>query len=38
MTSIGDKSFAKKSENRLEEIIEKSKMLIIASNNERYSK
>jgi ATPase subunit of ABC transporter with duplicated ATPase domains len=33
MISVGDKSFAKKSENRLEEIIEKSKILIIASHN-----
>ena len=33
MISVGDKSFAKKSEDRLEEIIEKSKILIIASHN-----
>jgi len=33
MISVGDKSFAKKSENRLEEIIKKSKILIIASHN-----
>lgn len=33
MISVGDKSFAKKSENRLIEIIEKSKILIIASHN-----
>ena len=33
MITVGDKSFAKKSEDRLEEIIEKSKILIIASHN-----
>jgi lipopolysaccharide transport system ATP-binding protein len=33
MISVGDNSFAKKSENRLKEIVEKSKILIIASHN-----